>query len=178
MTDPIALLLLGIGVVIVSILWLRLHAFLALALAALVVGFLTPKAHLLRHGLESAGFHPDGNATAQGDVVTFPIPQKKKSSMREGLHMVAKRMEGNATESLLVGELEVRRILKDGKRRIAEAEVLRLEPGYALRGTDVLLTEPAELTASTNAKKSAGTLVAEGFGRTCAKVGIIIAMAA
>jgi len=180
MTDPITLLLIGIAVVIASILWLRLHAFLALALAALVVGFLTPKAHLLRHGMDSAGFHPDGNAAVQGDVVAFLIPQKKKSSIREGMHLVAKRMGDNATEALLVGELEVKRIRvhKDGKRRIAEVEVLRLESGYALRKTDVLLTEAADLAASANAKKSTGTLVAAGFGLTCAKVGIIIAMAA
>ncbi|MBO94029.1 MAG: gluconate transporter [Opitutales bacterium] len=178
MNDPITLLLIGIGVVIASILWLRLHAFLALALAALVVGFLTPKAHLLRHGMDSTGFRPDGNASAQGDVVAFLIPQKKKSSIREGMHLVAKRMDATATEALLVGELEVKRIFKDGKRRIAEAEVLRLEPGYALRKTDVLLTEAADLASAANAKKSAGTLVAAGFGLTCAKVGIIIAMAA
>ncbi len=49
MTDPIVLLLVGIAVVIVGILWLRLHAFLALALAAFVVGLLTPRDSLLHH---------------------------------------------------------------------------------------------------------------------------------
>ena len=104
MTDPIALLLVGIGVVIGSILWLRLHAFLALALAALFVGFLTPKFNRLKNGFEMAGFHADGNATKAGQVVEFSIPEKKKKTVREGLHLVAKRLEGNATD---VGELKV-----------------------------------------------------------------------
>ena len=92
MNDPIALLLLGIGVVLVSILWLRLHAFLALALAALVVGFLTPRESLLHHW----------------------------------------QVEKHET--------------------------------------------PAD--AAKLADQTVGKRVAEGFGRTCAKVGIIIAMAA
>ena len=53
--SPIALLLIGIGVVIGGILWLRLHAFLALALAAFVVGFLTPKENLLGHWEKEKG---------------------------------------------------------------------------------------------------------------------------
>ncbi|MFP6900700.1 MAG: SLC13 family permease, partial [Opitutales bacterium] len=92
MTDPIALLLIGIGVVIASILWLRLHAFLALALAAFVVGFLTPRESLLHHWEDE---------------------------------------KGESSEE-----------------------------------------------ASKMADQSVGKRVAEGFGRTCAKVGIIIAMAA
>ena len=92
MTDPIALLLVGIGVVLVAILWLRLHAFLALALAAFVVGFLTPRESLLHHW-----------------------------------------------------EVEKKETTED---------------------------------AAKLADQSVGKRVAEGFGRTCAKVGIIIAMAA
>ncbi len=90
--SPVVLLLVGMGVVLGGILWLRLHAFLALTLAAFVVGFLTPRENLLSHW------------------------EKEK---------------GNTAE------------------------------------------EAVEF-----AKQSVGKRVAEGFGRTCAKVGIIIAMAA
>lgn len=92
--SPIVLLLVGIGVVIGGILWLRLHAFLALALAAFAVGFLTPKENLLGY-------------------------------------WESEKRQGKTTE---------------------EASVL--------------------------AEQSVGKRIAEGFGRTCAKVGIIIAMAA
>ena len=90
--SPIVLLLIGIGVVLAAILWLRLHAFLALALAAFVVGFLTPRENLLHHWEKEKG-------NTAGEAVAF-------------------------------------------------------------------------------ADQSVGKRVAEGFGRTCAKVGIIIAMAA
>jgi len=40
--DPLLLLLAGVIVVIGSIVWLRLHAFLALMAAAIVVAALTP----------------------------------------------------------------------------------------------------------------------------------------
>ena len=181
MTDPIVLLLVGIGVVIGAILWLRLHAFLALALAALIVGFLTPKFNRLANGLEMTGFHSAGNATESGQIVEIPIPQKKKKHLRVGLHLVAKRLEGQVAS---VGELKVIEIAKDSRagqqnnRLVAKAEVIRFEPGYSLRKTDVLLSESAELEAITKSNQVIGSLVAEGFGQTCAKVGIIIAMAA
>jgi gluconate:H+ symporter, GntP family len=50
--DPLWLLLIGIVVVVGGIMGLRLHAFLALLLASLVVGALTPDAALERHAQE------------------------------------------------------------------------------------------------------------------------------
>ena len=176
MTDPIALLLIGIGVVIVSILWLRLHAFLALALAALVVGFLTPKENRLMTECEAVGFHSRSDASQAGQIVKFSIPEKKKGNVREGMHLVARRLEANATKH--IGELKIIWIGKLREVRTAKAEIVELLPNAVLRSSDVLLSETADLTASSKAKKSVGFLVADGFGRTCAKVGIIIAMAA
>ncbi|SVD26116.1 uncharacterized protein METZ01_LOCUS378970, partial [marine metagenome] len=69
--SPLILLLIGIGVVLGGILWLRLHAFLALALAALVVGFLTPLENRLENGFESVGFHSLEKATESGQFVSF-----------------------------------------------------------------------------------------------------------
>ena len=48
--DPFWILLVGVGVVVGGILLLRLHAFLALTLAALVVGALTTSGHLRAYG--------------------------------------------------------------------------------------------------------------------------------
>jgi gluconate:H+ symporter, GntP family len=90
--SPVVLLLIGIGAVLGGVLWLRLHAFLALTLAAFVVGFLTPRENLVHH---------------------WEVEKKESSE-------VAGKM----------------------------------------------------------ADQSVGKRIAEGFGRTCAKVGLIIAMAA
>ena len=48
---PFLLLLIGMAVVVGGILWLRLHAFLALLLGALVVAVLTPHDVLLQFAL-------------------------------------------------------------------------------------------------------------------------------
>ena len=92
MSIPFILLLVGILTVVGGIIWLRLHAFLALTLAALLVGILTPVTLLERYHVEEKG---------------------------------------------------------------------------------VSIEEAREL-----ADKNIGTRVAEGFGRTSAKIGILIAMAA
>ena len=55
MTSPFLLLALGLFLVIGGIIKLRMHAFLALALAAFVVGSLTPVAYLERHFIEEKG---------------------------------------------------------------------------------------------------------------------------
>ena len=51
MISPLLLLAIGLVMVIGGIVWLRMHAFLALALAAIVVGGLTPSVYLERHYL-------------------------------------------------------------------------------------------------------------------------------
>ena len=51
MISPLLLLAIGLVMVIGGIVWLRMHAFLALALAAIVVGGLTPSIYLERHYL-------------------------------------------------------------------------------------------------------------------------------
>ena len=49
MTSPFLLLAIGLVIVIGGIVWLRVHAFLALALAAFVVGALTPTDNRLKN---------------------------------------------------------------------------------------------------------------------------------
>jgi GntP family gluconate:H+ symporter len=49
---PIAILLIGVVIVIGGVLFFRLHAFLALTLAALVVGLLTPTANIEKYWLD------------------------------------------------------------------------------------------------------------------------------
>ena len=55
MISPLLLLVIGLVLVIGGIVWPRMHAFLALALAAFVVGSLTPTSYLERHFTEEKG---------------------------------------------------------------------------------------------------------------------------
>ena len=57
-TDPLLILLIAIVVVVVSIIWLRLHAFVALLLAAFIVAILTPGSSIEQFALES-GLSPE-----------------------------------------------------------------------------------------------------------------------
>lgn len=181
MTSPFLLLVLGLIIVIGGIVWLRVHAFLALALAAFAVGALTPKENRLKNAFETAGFHAENEASETGAVLDFLIPKKKKGQLRVGLHMVAKRLSDDFPK---VAELQVLSIGEEkwkgqqGKRLVAKAKIITLVEGMSLEKSDVLLSESAELEVMAGAGKNVGSLVAEGFGRTCAKVGIIIAMAA
>ncbi len=56
--DPILIMLLGMAVVVGGILWLRLHAFVALMAGALLVGALTPSAYVERWGVETRKMTP------------------------------------------------------------------------------------------------------------------------
>lgn len=63
--DPFLLLLIGVLVVIAGIVWLRLHAFVALFAAAIVVAALTPRENIERAVL--AQNRPAAEATARAD---------------------------------------------------------------------------------------------------------------
>ena len=181
MTSPFLLLVLGLIIVIGGIVWLRVHAFLALALAAFAVGALTPKENRLKNAFETAGFHAEKEASEIGAVVDLLIPKKKKGQLRVGLHMVAKRLSDEfpkVAELQIISIGEEKRKGQEGKRLVAKAKIISLKESMNLRKSDVLLSETAELEVVSSAGKNVGSLVADGFGRTCAKVGIIIAMAA
>jgi GntP family gluconate:H+ symporter len=70
---PLVIMVLGMAVVIASILWLRLHAFLALLLGAFMVAFLTPpdavEQHALRGGASPAAAQAARNAPPGQRVV-------------------------------------------------------------------------------------------------------------
>lgn len=67
--DPLYILAVGMVVVVGGILWLRLHAFLALIAGALVVGVLTPASSLQAYG-ESKGMSAEA-ATALAEAPTM-----------------------------------------------------------------------------------------------------------
>ena len=132
MTSPFLLLVLGLIIVIGGIVWLRVHAFLALALAAFAVGALTPKENRLKNAFETAGFHAENEASETGAVLDFLIPKKKKGQLRVGLHMVAKRLSDDFPK---VAELQVLSIGEEkwkgqqGKRLVAKAKIITLVEG-------------------------------------------------
>lgn len=73
--SPVAVIVCGILVVISGILLLRLHAFLALILGALVVGALTTAEHLRLYGL-SLGLDPAGAAELAAELSSTTVGER------------------------------------------------------------------------------------------------------
>ena len=109
LTHPVTILVVGISIVLVGILVLRLHAFLALLLAGIAVASMTPRSALETYAQQQR--HPPAKKKSDGKVV--PVPSKWT-------------------------EFEARKFVSS----------------------------------------SVPQRVAQGFGETCGKIGILIAMAA
>ena len=182
----------GMTVVIGGILVLRLHAFLALIFGALLVSALTPDAAVVDHAVKSSSFRivdakayrafesADGQAVAD-DVLTGKILAK----------LGPKQSTSQGREVILVESPE-----PEDPRRFRVREIIRGRPQGASERVDKLAVlapsqsagqtpEPGDLVihpAALNSAKSLGSAnigerVADGFGKTCANIGILIAMA-
>lgn len=75
--DPLLLLLVGMAIVIAGILWLRLHAFVALLAAAVTVSVLTPPEAIERQALAQG-------ATAEAAAAQAQEPLGAKLAKRFG----------------------------------------------------------------------------------------------
>lgn len=179
----IVILLAGVFMVVGGILWLRLHAFLALTLGALLVALLTPAAAVLRYHIADAA--EDVLAVdATANVVT--LAGGSSAGFRPGTrYELVRSVRGTEVKSL--GWLEVVETDVPGEQG-KKTTVARLVEGKPLSDlvtrsgsleTGVLAIHPTALAAATKlAHKTTGARVAEGFGSTAGKIGILIAMAA
>jgi GntP family gluconate:H+ symporter len=170
--SPLLILLVGMIVVVGGVLALRLHAFLALVLGALVVAGLTPRGFGSRYGAREAA-----RTTGLTVVSQDPVSQTVRLS--------------GAKSGILPGStLVVLRPGPEGYRQIATLGVVSVDRGSAIAfvrdaGTtdtitsDDLVLEPyQEAAVRKSATQTIGERVAEGFSRTVLEIGILIAMAA
>ncbi len=166
--SPLLLLLIGMIIVIGGILALRLHAFLALLLGALVVAGLTTDDQLLAHKLSVAAV-PIQAVEADGVVVR----PGKDQLLAPGANrlLIAGRLQDPAIELSLPAPERG----QGGRRvvRIAGPPPPGIELPHA-----ALIHATAVIQALKEAKAGTGERVAAAFGRTAAGVGIIIALAA
>ena len=72
LSHPVTILIIGITIVLVGILVLRLHAFLALVLAAITVASMTPRSALETYAQEQ--LHPAAKKKADGTII--PVSPK------------------------------------------------------------------------------------------------------
>jgi GntP family gluconate:H+ symporter len=167
----LGIVLLGVVVVVVGVLALRLHAFLALMLGAILVGTLTPQASLERFFVRQSaitviGIDPEGRLEIEAGLEPGTLLRVLVADTQTGRFRVA----GNAVVETIVSER--------GERAVAV-----VSDGEALpddeRADNLLVIRPADFDAARRgASRTVGSRIADGFGRTCGGIGVLIAMAA
>jgi len=174
LTNPLVILAIAVAIVLISILKFRLHAFLALTLAALVVALLTPERAAERFLIEKGGvpFSTDGTF----ETTVLHIGGKQSAS--PGMRYLVMRLDPATGAMKTVSTLEITSINEagaDGPRASVRAVGDLTESPQA--GDTII--HPLDLKAArSNASQTIGEKVAGAFGTTCGKIGILIALAA
>ncbi len=173
----LVILLAGVLVVVGGVLLLRLHAFLALLLGALLVGTLTPAVNVERYAIQKeAATVAAVNESAR--EVTLKLSEKET---RPGVLYLITRRSSASGHYESVGELQVDRF-----EEVVNAKGERIQQAVAsIRGGvewlpvsgDLAIQPAAFSSAMKAASQNVGLRVATGFGTTCINIGILIAMA-
>lgn len=170
--DPLAILLIATAVVVGGVLVLRLHAVLALLAGAFVVAWLTPAPSIFQHEIRITGLVVESLSDA-GDPWVY-LRRGRGRKVLSGRQAVFRRVDG-AADYELVGHAML------SAQGDADFELVRLESlkkGLDIRPGDLVLHDTLVAQARATAGETIGQRVARGFGGTCTKIGILIALAA
>lgn len=179
-TWVIVIILAGVAIVIGGVLFFRLHAFLALLAGAICVGVLTPTQQIEETVLRKNKFKII-EVTPGNQQIKIEI--EKAGSLQPGMLLMIMGTEQPRFPLIPIAETEVARVTaqfnKDEKRiMVGELTVRDDSASRQIRLDDFAIT-PANYQAAIKAgQQSVGERVAAGFGSTCAKIGILIALAA
>ncbi len=161
---PIIVLLLAMLIVIGSVVILRLHAFLALLLGAIVVAVLSQPSSVRDTELRAMAYTVRNVETSTGQVLLKP---PKDKSLFSGSASVF-RMNDSKRDLTLIGEIDL------GFPAETEYQSISTE-GYSIALGDIVVRDPDP--ASALASQNFAKRITGGFGATCAKIGILIALA-
>ena len=177
--SPLAILVIALALVIAGVLALRLHAFLTLIVAALVVAALTPGAAIQRHEMTKnevriAEVLPGGTAAVASD--------RRKSLSPGTAYEVFRIVQGEKPVkigSVIAGDAAPSPPPVPGKppQPTRRMEVRDMEAGQQMAAGDWVIAPALARAAEKISKETIGRRVAEGFGRTALDIGILIAMA-
>ena len=185
--NAIVLVLIGMLVVIAGIVVLRLHAFLALILAAILVAALTPSQRLADS--ESASHFIGKVEKIEGEPVRVHVSFKKAGTVQFGDRVDVLKADPVRGGYLHLSELRIEEITPGSRTIIAAYH--GPHDGHAFAGdsqanvVDVYIAPGDPLVYPQDLKSALepgvdgiGSRVAAGFGKTCVSVAILIAMAA
>lgn len=168
-TATLGILFVGVVVVVGSILVFKMHAFLALVVAAILVSALTPPSsvqhyYLLQNDLE----------VAQTTDQTITLTNEASKNLVPDTRLLLIRPDQTQGSLAVQTEVFVKTVGED------KSAVLTLSNGdsVAWKTGDIIVQPTTWLASISQAKKTVGERVADGFGRTCTGIAILIALAA
>lgn len=173
--------IIGVGIVIVvgGILGFRLHAFLALILAALAVSLLTPASAIEWHELGRLQF---SKFEKVGDEILLKVKEDDINQVGRQLLIVQQDPDsGNVRNAgtVTITGFATREI---GGKPEAVAETALNPPtagNLVFDRKHTLIVSPADRGAARSlSRDTVGNRIAIGFGNTCIGIGILIALAA
>ena len=164
--NPIVISLIGMAVVICGILTVRMHAFLALILAAFCVTILTSSEKVLQYSLHTLAIKV--TAVNEETLSLEKTPTEGRSSLLRSdsnglLQVVA---SGDLTPAPTEGVIEE-----------VPAIFNPSEPGTEPLVADYIIHDTDLAAAVSESKKNWGARIAEGLGSTLTKIALLIAMA-
>jgi gluconate:H+ symporter, GntP family len=168
-------LAIGVAIVIGGVLLFRLHAFLALILAALAVSALTPRAAVERAEIVSEGVEVAALDSSRG---TITIAADERTELETDSRYVVVRQEGIGGRFIDVGRLQLLDVTSaDESTQTIAVDSDSWETLVEARPGDFLIAPFDRRAAAAAAGRNVGTRVARDFGATCAQIAILIAMA-
>lgn len=174
----LSILLSGIIVVVAGVLFFRLHAFLALTLGALIVALLTPAANVRENSLRSQRLMiADVDATS--GQLTLVLPKDYKVGPDTICYYFAELPAADAEDS------ERQFVVRSGEKvtlddgRVQNRVFAKPANGAGLPAlrSGFVVTAKGLRDANSLSKQTVGKRLSDGFGSTCGKIGILIAMA-
>jgi GntP family gluconate:H+ symporter len=170
--SPLVILAIGMAIVVGGVLALRLHAFLALLLAALCVAALTPRDAVYREELSS-----DAARVVEVDAAAGTVTLRGGSARDLGdgssLVVLPAASSGDLLASTAQATLRLENLVSK-ENRITATFASSDAPSVG----DLVVNPIRERAARATAGQHLASRVATGFGRICASIGIVIAMAA
>ena len=177
---PVWIVLAGAGIVVAGVLLLRLHALLALTLGALAVAALTPSGAIRRYEIEKRAVVIE-EIELIGNEVTLETLSRMGARARMRYDVL--RRDSKSGELRPIGSLQIVTVQElpqaKGKKRSRVIARWTPEAGDAVPQPDDLIVHPLAVSEAAKVSRTTiGQRVATGFGATCTKIGILIAMAA
>ncbi len=184
LSSTLAIVTVGLVIVVGGILGLRLHAFLALIIAALTVSALTPKTTIEWYNL---GKHRIDIFKVQPDRLLLELSPDMVNKPGRRFQLVSRNRGTGEVESIgivAIAEFTTQKN-RDGHDQQFAVASLVVSPGTKtsdltkLQWKSTYVVSPENVANSRAAsRQTVGNRVAISFGGTCVKIGILIALAA